>query len=120
MKKNIGENDIEENLNEEQRKENFDFLKVVKERRNFPCKFSKGIQLKNIINYYDNNWAEGGISDDDEENDGDDDSDKAKGKIIVDSSSSSSERRRRRRKKSSSSSDWFNDIISFIIPSFLN
>ena len=105
IEKNNKNNDlIKKNEIEEERNEKFEFLKVVKERQNFPCKFTKEKEKKKIINYYDKNW-EDGISDDDEENDGDDDSDKAKGKIIVDSSSSSSERRRRRRKKSSSSSD---------------
>ena len=98
--KNIYSKDKENN---NERDEKFEFLKVVKERENFPCKFNKCIQLKKLINYYDKNWS-GDLSDDDEENDGDDDSDKAK-KIINDSSSSSDEKPRKKKGSDNSSSD---------------
>ena len=62
---------------DDERDEKFDFLRVVKEKQKFPCNFTKFIQLKKIINYYDKNWGEG-LSDEDEENDGDDESDKVK------------------------------------------
>ena len=94
------ENDNKENIcskdKENERDEKFEFLKVVKERENFPCKFNKSIQLKKIISYYDKNWGEG-FSDDDEENDGDDDSDKGKKQFNV--SSSSSDEKPRKKKK---------------------
>ena len=103
IEKNNKNNDlIKKNEIEEERNEKFEFLKVVKERQNFPCKFNKEIELKKIINYYDKNW-EDGISDDDEENDGDDDSDKAK--VNLCDSSSSSDEKPKKRKKSDSSSD---------------
>ena len=52
-----------------ERDEKFEFLRVVKEKQNFPCKFNNSINLKQIITYYDKNWGDG-MSDDDEENDG--------------------------------------------------
>ena len=95
------DNDSENRDKKTERDEKFEFLRVVKEKQNFPCKFNNSINLKQIISYYDKNWGDG-LSDDDEENDGDDDSDKCKKNINVSSSSSDE---RPRRKKSSSSSD---------------
>ena len=69
----------EDNKNDDNKsKENLNFLKVVKEKLNFPCKFDCDTTLRKIMNYYDKNWGQGIFDYEDEENDGDDDSDKVK------------------------------------------
>ena len=85
-----------------------DFLKVVKEKEKFPCKFNNFVNLKEVLNYYDKNWGEGVLSE--EENEGDDDSDKVNNnnlKYISSSSSSSSSKKKKKKKNiyDSSSSD---------------
>ena len=95
----------QDNKNDDNKsKENLNFLKVVKEKLNFPCKFDCDTTLRKIMNYYDKNWGQGIFDDEDEENDGDDDSDKVK----YDFSSSTSSSEKKKKKKNiydSSSSD---------------
>ena len=102
------ENDINDKEYKKENKEiNKDFLKVVKEKENFPCKFNNFIALKEIMDYYNKNWGEGTL--DEEENDGDDDSEKVNNnlKYISDSSSSSSSKKKKKKRNiyDSSSSD---------------
>ena len=75
-----------EDKNNEENKNNF--LKVVKEKEQFPCKFNNCVNLKQVLNYYDQNWGEGVLSE--EENEGDDDSDKVNDNLKYVYSSSSS------------------------------
>ena len=109
MKSNSESDESEKEKNKEKEKNEYnnEFLKVVKEKEKFPCKFDKCVDLKEVLDYYNKNWGEGILSD--EENDGDEDSDKIKNNLKdMSSSSSSSSSKKKKKKKNiydSSSSD---------------
>ena len=64
-----------------------DYLKVVREKPNFPSEFSGFIPLKKILDYYDNNWTENLDEDDSDDEEDDDDNVKVKKNNYGDSSS---------------------------------